>query len=164
MLKPLGTVHCTEYATGLDMSTTANSKATPQVLVTRLCEATNAHDVEGIVDCFADGYRNETPAHPARGFTGREQVRRNWQQILNSVPDLTARLLAVSIDRDTVWTEWEHHGTRPDGSTHLMRGVIIFGISDGLASWARFYLEPVDAADIDVDTAVRRQISPVGTP
>ena len=36
-----------------------------------------------------------------------------------------------------------------------MRGVIVFGVDDGVARWARFYLEPVvDDADT-VDDAVR---------
>ena len=73
-------------------------------------------------------YRNETPAHPQRGFTGRDQVRRNWEQIFAAIPDLTAEVLRCAVDGDTVWTEWEHRGTRPDGSRHLMRGVVIFGV------------------------------------
>jgi ketosteroid isomerase-like protein len=90
-----------------------------------------AHDVDGIVSCFAEDYRNETPAHPAHGFVGCEQVRRNWEQIFAFVPDVTARLLASSVDGDTIWTEWEHSGTRADGSAHVMRGVIIFGSGGG---------------------------------
>ncbi len=133
-----------------------------EALVDRLCAATNAHDLEGIVACFAEDYRNETPAHPARGFVGREQVRRNWQQIFAFVPDVAARVVACAVDADTVWTEWEHSGTRPDGSAHLMRGVIIFRVRSGLLSWARFYLEPVDADVADADAAVQRLLSPVG--
>jgi ketosteroid isomerase-like protein len=147
----------TDEVPGMDGSAQESAEA----LVDRLCEATNAHDLEGIVGCFAEDYRNETPAHPARGFVGREQVRRNWQQIFAFVPDVAARVLASSVDGDTVWTEWEHSGTRADGSTHLMRGVIIFGVRSALVSWARFYLEPVDADVADADTAVQRLVSPV---
>jgi ketosteroid isomerase-like protein len=129
----------------------------------QLCAATNAHDLDGVVACFAQDYRNETPAHPARGFVGREQVRRNWQQIFGFVPDVTATVLARSVDGDTVWSEWQHCGTRPDGTKHLMRGVIIFGFSNGLASSARFYLEPVDPDPANVDVAVHRQVTPVAS-
>jgi hypothetical protein len=45
---------------------------------------------------------------------------------------------------------------------HLMRGVVIFGVSDGLLTWARFYLEPVQEASENVDAAVRQQIAPGG--
>ena len=35
-----------------------------------------------------------------------------------------------------------------------MRGVIIFAVRDDLIASARFYLEPVDDADADVNAAV----------
>ena len=59
-----------------------------------------------------------------------------------------------------MWSEWEHRGTRADGSPHLMRGVIVFGVRDGLIATARFFLEPVDDAGDGVDVAVRRQVRP----
>jgi hypothetical protein len=71
-------------------------------------------------------------------------------------------VLRCTVDGDTVWTEWEHRGTRPDGSAHVMRGVVIFGVTDGMAAWARFYLEPVQLDAGSVDEAVRRQVAPDG--
>lgn len=131
----------------------------PAAMVERLCAATNAHDLEALVSCFATDYRNETPAHPDRGFTGRDQVRRNWEQIFAAVPDVTAEVLRSVVAGDTAWTEWEHSGTRHDGSRHLMRGVVIFGVRGGQAEWARFYLEPVDAGGDNADAAVRRHLA-----
>jgi ketosteroid isomerase-like protein len=131
--------------------------ASPSDVVDRLVRATNHHDLAGIVGCFAPDYRNETPAHPTRGFIGRDQVRRNWTQILQAVPDVTATVLRVAVDGDTVWTEQEHRGTRPDGRAHLMRGVVIFGVADGAITWARFYLEPVQAGGGSVDEVIARQ-------
>jgi ketosteroid isomerase-like protein len=132
----------------------------PTAVVERLRDASNAHDLEAIVACFAADYRNETPLHPARGFTGREQVRRNWTQILAAIPDVSTEIVAATAAGGTVWSEWEHRGTRPDGSAHLMRGVIIFSVREGLITAARFYLEPVDDTAGGVDAAVRRQVSP----
>ena len=63
----------------------------PRTMVEQLERATNAHDLEALVECFAEDYENETPLHPARSFRGREQVRRNWTQIFAFVPDLHAR-------------------------------------------------------------------------
>ena len=57
---------------------------------------------------------------------------------------------------DRVWSEWEMRGTRRDGAAHLMRGVIIFGVRDERAAWARFFLEPVDLGDTDAGAAVRQ--------
>jgi ketosteroid isomerase-like protein len=130
----------------------------PAAMVERLCRATNARDLDALVACFADDYRNETPVHPERGFTGREQVRKNWQEIFSVIRDVHAEVLRVAVDGDTVWSEWEHRGTRPDGWPHVMRGVVIFGVTGGVATWARFYLEPLQEEGGDVDTFRRRQV------
>jgi ketosteroid isomerase-like protein len=126
-------------------------------LVARLQGAVNDHDLDALVACFAADYRNETPAHPARGFVGREQVRRNWGQILGAVPDLVADLRMIA-DDSTAWTEWEMRGTRVDGSPHLMRGVVIFEVRGDEAAAARFYLEPVEAGGPQIDEAVRQAV------
>ena len=131
----------------------------PSAVVQRLRAVTNAHDLDAIVACFASDYRNETPAHPARNFVGNEQVRRNWTKILAAIPDISTEILASAVSGNMVWTEWEHRGTRRDGAAHLMRGVVVFGVSDGLIASARFFLEPVEEASGDVDAAVRRQVS-----
>ena len=128
-----------------------------RAMVERLTEAVNAHDLEALTSCFALEYRNETPAHPARGFQGRSQVRRNWEQIFAAVPDITAEVRSIA-DADTAWSEWEMRGTRRDGSPHLMRGVVIFGVEGSEATWARFYLEPVQEGGGDVDETIRRAV------
>ncbi len=128
----------------------------PTSLVRRLAAATNAHDLDALVACFADDYLNETPAHPARGFCGAEQVRRNWAHLFAGIPDLSARILATAGAGDTLWTEWEMSGTRGDGTAHLMRGVIIFGVAAGQVTSARFYLEPVEDSSGDVDAQISR--------
>lgn len=127
-------------------------------LVDRLVRAINDHDVDALVACFADDYVNETPAHPQRGFRGSEQVRRNWTHILAGVPDIHARVPRATVDGSTLWTEWEMSGTRRDGAAFVMRGVVIFGVADATATWARFFLEPVEEGSGDVDAATRRAV------
>ena len=136
----------------------ADSTGAGVALLERLAGAVNSHDLDALAGCFADGYRNETPAHPAQGFTGRSQVRRNWEQIFTFVPDITARVLRSCADGDVVWSEWEMTGTRRDNSVHQMAGVIVFGVRGGQFSWARFYLEPVQAAGADVNETVGRRV------
>jgi ketosteroid isomerase-like protein len=131
----------------------------PYAVALRLRDATNAHDVDAIVACFAEDYRNETPAHPARSFVGRDQVRRNWVQILAAIPDLTCAIVDSASTDNTVWTEWEHCGTRPDGSVHLLRGVITLTVAGDLITAARFFLEPVENDDVGVDAAVQYQLA-----
>ncbi len=133
-------------------------------VVRGLVRATNDHDLEAIVAHFAADYVNETPVHPGRGFVGNEQVRSNWSQILRGVSDIHVRVLAIHAEGDTVWSEWEMTGTRGDGSTHLMRGVIIFVVTDALIRAARFYLEPVDLESGPVEKFVRTIVAPDSAP
>lgn len=135
----------------------------PDELVLHLRDVTNKHDLDGIVECFAADYRNVAPLHPERGFVGNEQVRRNWTQILGAIPDVITEVTAMSVSGETVWSEWEHRGTRPDGSAHVMRGVIIFTVRDDQFTEARFYLEPVEAGGVGIDDVVRRQVRPAST-
>src|SRR5260370_33335022 len=96
----------------------------------RLQDAVNRHHLDDLVSCFATDFVNETPAHPARSFHGRDQVRKNWALIFANVPDLRAAMVDCASQGDTVWTEWEMRGTRLDGAQHLMRGVSIFAVVD----------------------------------
>jgi ketosteroid isomerase-like protein len=137
------------------MNEQTSSREEPASVLERLVQATNNHDLEALVACFDDAYINETPAHPQRGFHGREQVRRNWTEIFAAVPDIRARVRRTAVDGETVWTEWEMSGTRRDGDAFLMRGVIIFSVAEGAVASARFYLEPVEQTSGDVNTAVR---------
>ena len=129
-------------------------------LVDRLCAATNAHDLEGIVECFTADYRNETPVHPARGFVGREQVRRNWQHIFAFVPDVAAKRRRQHGGRkhDLDGVGAHRYPSRRirtrDARCHHLRS------SRRAAERARFYLEPADVNPADADEAVRQLVAP----
>lgn len=127
----------------------------PESMVRRLEAATNAHDLEGLVSCFSEGYENVTPVHPARSFRGSDRVRRNWEQFFGAIPDLKATVVGAAYGPDEAWTEWEMQGTRPDGSPHHLRGVIIFRVEGEVATSCRFYLEPVDPDPGTIEDTVR---------
>ncbi len=137
----------------------SRSAPEPRTFADRLCDATNSHDVERVVDCFTEDYVNETPTHPARGFRGQGQVRRNWTQIFAAVPDIEAEVLNSHQAGDTVWSEWEMRGIRKDGASHLMRGVMVFTVSGERARAVRFYLEPVEQHGVDADTAAQQTLT-----
>ncbi len=128
-------------------------------VVDRLVDAVNRHDLDGLVACFAADYRNETPVHPQRSFTGNSQVRTNWAQIFAGVPDIKATVLRHVSSDDQVWTEWDMSGTRiEDGGRFVMRGVVIFAITNDLVTSARFFLEPAESSSGDVDAHTRRVV------
>ena len=129
--------------------------------VARLVDAVNRHDPEAMAACFAPEYRSEQPAHPNRGFGGRDQVAVNWRAMFAGVPDMTADVVAETSDGATSWVEMDWHGHHPDGSAFGMRGVTLMRVDDhGLIARARLYMEPVELDGAAIDDAVRSLAEP----
>lgn len=129
-----------------------------QAVAERIYRATNAHDLDALTDCFTSDYESVWPVHPARTFVGTKQVRRNWEQIFDSVPDVRTEIINSAVSGDDVWAEWEFAGNRLDGDPFLMRGVTILRVQGDRVSHARFFLEPVEADAEEVNAAVRRLV------
>jgi hypothetical protein len=111
----------------------------------RQAAAITAHDIDAFVACFHDDYRSDQPAHPDRAFVGSAQARANWAAIFDDVPDVRAEIVRCTVHDDGVeWGEWHITGTRRDGSSMEMRGVIINGVEGDRVAWARLYLELVE--------------------
>jgi ketosteroid isomerase-like protein len=106
--------------------------------------ALDAHDVDTFVGFFRADYVGERPRHPGAKISSREDVRRNWSEVIADVPDLRVEVPAAVQDGDTVWTEWRAYGTSRSGARLELRGVIIFGVQDSRVAWSRMYLEPVE--------------------
>jgi hypothetical protein len=107
-------------------------------------------DPDAMVECFDPDYRSEQPAHPNRGFGGKEQVHKNWSGMFESFPDLEVEVLRQSTEGDVVWSEWHWSATDLQ-----MAGVTVMGISEDRIAWARLYMEPVEQAGQDIDEAMR---------
>ena len=120
-----------------------------------LSQLQDAHDLEGLVGCFASDYVLTNPVHPARDFVGPDQVRRNWTGLFAGVPDLLASVHHVVADGERVWVEMSMAGTRRDGTPVHLAGVQVFTVREGLIRGCRFFVEPVEAAGLDADGAVR---------
>lgn len=119
-------------------------------VIERMQKALNNHDLKAFLECFDPNYRSEQPAHPNRGFGGKEQVRKNWSSIFESFPDFEAQLLHHVDDGGVVWSEWHWTATGLN-----MAGVIIFGMEEDRIVWGRLYVEPVEENGQDIDEAMR---------
>ena len=120
------------------------------VVIERMREALNRHDLEAFLECFDPNYRSEQPAHPNRGFGGKEQVRKNWSAMFESFPDFEAQLLRHTSDGEVVWSEWHWTATGLN-----MAGVTIFGVEEDRIVWGRLYVEQVEEDGEDIDEAMR---------
>ena len=134
----------------------AQVQAAPWEAVERLRAAMNEHDLVAFLACLRADYRSEQPVHPQRGFSGREQVEKNWSAMFEGMPDFHAELLSTATEGDTVWAEWRWTGTRANGAALDMRGVTLFEIKNGQIVWGRLYMEEVEEAGADIGEAVRR--------
>jgi ketosteroid isomerase-like protein len=115
----------------------------PEV-VSRLERAMSSGDADKVAACFAVDFTVMTPLHPSRGFTGNEQVRKNWAGIFAQVPDHRGRLLRWSRGADgSIWTEWSMTGTTVAGTPYRAGGPAILTIRHGVIAAARFYLDQV---------------------
>jgi ketosteroid isomerase-like protein len=113
-------------------------------------------DLERQLGLFKEDYRSEQPVHPARTFSGREQVRENWSKLYESIPDFQAELLRHAFVGEEECGEWIWRGTKEDGTPLEERGVTIMGIRDGQIAWGRLYLEETEREGADITETVRR--------
>ena len=120
------------------------------VVIERMAEALNRHDLEAFLECFDPNYHSEQPAHPNRGFGGKEQVRKNWSGMFESFPDFKAQLLRHTAEGGVVWSEWHWSATGLN-----MAGVTIFGVEEDRIVWGRLYVEAVEENGQDIDEAMR---------
>lgn len=123
-------------------------------VIDRLLAAMNAHDLDGAAGFFHPDYRSEQPAHPARAFAGRAQMRANWQAMFSGVPDFQAEICRSVDDGDCTWSEWRWSGTRVDGQPFAMRGVTIFEIDGGQIVAGQLYLEEVEREAVGIEQTV----------
>jgi len=114
------------------------------LLLERMRAALDAHDLDAFVGFFREDYVGERPRHPGSPMSSRDDVRRNWEEVLSDVADLRVDVPAAVEDGNTIWSEWRAYGTARSGATLELRGVIIFGIQDDQVAWSRMYMEPVE--------------------
>jgi ketosteroid isomerase-like protein len=137
------------------MTTTSGATFDSRLVIRRVEQAISSRDLERLMACFAEEVHSQQPAHPDRSFRGRDQARRNWSHIFDTVPDLTARLRDCVVDGTHVWAEWEWDGHRRDGAPFAMRGVMVFDIEGHHIASVRLYMEPVQQDGVGIDEAIR---------
>jgi hypothetical protein len=121
------------------------------LLLERMRAALDAHELDTFVGFFREDYVGERPRHPGAVVSSREDVRRNWAEVISDVPDLRIDIPAAVQDGNTIWSEWRAYGTARSGAMLELRGVIIFGVQDDQVAWSRMYLEPVEQEGLTLD-------------
>lgn len=117
--------------------------SSPKLVFERMIQATNRHDLDAMVECFAEDFRSEQPFHPERNFVGQAGVRKNWTFFFSTIPDMQVDILNEAIEGDILWAEVLYHGTGIDGRKQTTKGVTIQGVRANHILWVRLYIESV---------------------
>ena len=129
--------------------------------ISKLLDAMNAHDAAGMATLFSPDYRSEQPAHPNRGYGGKDTLTEIWDELFRAVPDFTSEVTAAVADGASDWVEWHWHGHYADGSLFEMRGITITELTDdGLIGTNRLFTEPVEHDGPDIPESERQLREP----
>ena len=97
-------------------------------------DAFNAHDVDAIMEFFADDCVLEMPRGPAPGgrrLVGKEQVREGIRSRLDGIPDIHYGDDRHFVCGDRGVSEWTIRGTDREGHRIEVRGCDLLELADG---------------------------------
>jgi ketosteroid isomerase-like protein len=114
-----------------------------------LCDAFNAHDLDRIMDFFAEDCVLEMPRGPQPWGTrmeGRAAVRQGLAGRFAGLPDVHYGNATHYVDEgaETGISNWTLTGTRPDGSRVEVRGCDFYSFRDGKVTYKDSYWKIVE--------------------
>jgi len=111
----------------------ANASPDVQVLK-RVLDAFNRHDVDGIMEFFAEDCLFETPRGPdpwGSRLVGKEQVRKGFEARFAGIPDIQYGNDRHWVSGDRGVSEWTITGTDTSGRRVEVQGCDLFEFRDG---------------------------------
>lgn len=126
----------------------------PNEVLEQLTDRFNAHDLDGLVDCFAADYELTDPARPARSFIGSGQVRRNWGTLFAAAPDIRLEVQGTVTTDTGFWMEGRQVGPLLDGGVIDNQLIFIATVSEGRIVSARIYVCPVEHGGPGIDATI----------
>ena len=103
-------------------------------LLQAIGKAFNSHDVDAIVDHFADDGIFDNAMGPdihGERHTGKDMLRSMFTDLFTRCPDIQWHAIDDRVDGDKGFSEWRRQATLPDGSKQDWLGRDIFTIRDG---------------------------------
>jgi steroid delta-isomerase-like uncharacterized protein len=100
----------------------------------RVLDAFNRHDVNGIMEFFADDCVFETPRGPdpwGRRLVGKEQVRKGFEARFAGIPDIRYEKDRHFVSGDRGASEWTISGTDASGKRVEVQGCDLFEFRGG---------------------------------
>lgn len=103
-------------------------------LLEAIGDAFNRHDVDAIIDHFADDGVFDNALGPdihGQRYVGKETLRAFFSDLMARCPDIQWNALDNRVDGDKGFSEWRRQCTLPDGTKQDWLGLDIFTIRDG---------------------------------
>jgi hypothetical protein len=103
-------------------------------LLQAIGNAFNNHDVDAIIDHFADdGVFDNALGPEIRGqrYVGKETLRGFFSELFARCPDIQWHPIDDRVNGDKGFSEWHRKATLPDGTKQSWLGLDIFTIRDG---------------------------------
>ena len=121
------------------------------LVIQRMDQAMNHHDLRLLADCLDPNYRSERPCR--RGvWVGRDKAVKSWSTIFHRIPNFQAHLIRCADNGESIWTEWHWSGDQINGVRFEVQGVIIVGVEHDCITWGRLYMEPVKLSREELPT------------
>lgn len=114
----------------------------------RLVDAFNSHDIDAVMDFFADDCVLEMPRGPdpwGRRLVGSDEVRQGLASRFAGIPDVHYGDDRHWVAGDRGCSEWLLTGTSTDGQTIAVRGCDLFEFSAGKIARKDSYWKIVDS-------------------
>ncbi len=103
----------------------------------RLARGFNAHDIDAIMECFAEDCSLDMPRGPephGSRFVGKDEVRRGLMMRFETTPDVHYGEVENLASGNLGISKWLLTGTTLDGHTVRLRGCDFYTFHDGLVT------------------------------
>lgn len=115
-------------------------------LLKAIGDAFNQHDVDAIIDHFADDGVFDNAIGPdihGSRHVGKEELRAFFSELMSRCPDIQWHPIDNRVDGDKGYSEWRRQCTLPNGETQDWLGLDIFTIKNGKIAKKDTYFKTV---------------------
>ena len=115
-------------------------------LLEAIGDAFNRHDVDAIIDNFADDGVFDNAMGPdihGQRYVGKETLRAFFSDLMARCPDIQWNTIDNRVDGDKGYSEWRRQCTLPNGEKQDWLGLDIFTIRNGTIAKKDTYFKSV---------------------
>ena len=116
-------------------------------LLEAIGDAFNRHDVDAIINFFADDGMFDNAMGPdihGQRYVGKETLRAFFSELMTNCPDIQWNAIDNRVDGNKGFSEWRRQCTLPNGEKQDWLGLDIFTFRDGLIAKKDTYFKRIE--------------------